>query len=123
MGQLFITFTVILLPFSELLDMEPDTKTDFQNFITMALRRKMSWNTLKILLIDVASSLDETKEVIGILLKELEILQSTLEKKERELEKYQNNGFTVETQKNDFEDQSFISETKTDNFQENEQQK
>ena len=94
--------------------MEPniisDTKTDFQNFITMALRRKMSWKTLKILLIDVASSLDETREVISILLRELETLQSLLEKKDKELEIYRIDGFTVETQKNEVEDQNYMSE-------------
>ena len=119
---------LILFTFSESSGMEPNifngSKADFTYFITMALRKKMSWNTLKILLIDVASSLEETREVISILLRELETLHSILEKKDKELEKYRIDGFTVETQKNEVEDQNYFSETETipDNSQENEQQ-
>ena len=90
---------------------------------TKQIQWKQSWlyifhyhGTLKILLIDVASSLEETTEVISILLRELETLQSLLEKKDKELEIYRIDGFTVETQKNEVEDQNYMSEFRNWNY-------
>ena len=58
-------------------------------FVGLALQNTMSWNTLPIILKDLAPTLDEAKEVIDILLKELETLHSILQKKHQELETYQ----------------------------------
>ena len=60
----------------------------------------MPWKTLTILLKDLAPTLNETREIISILLKQLETLQSTLYKKEKELEMYQKNGSFKESQNN-----------------------
>ena len=66
-------------------------KNDFSYFISMALQKTMPWTTpwttLAILLKDLAPTLNETREIISILLKELESLQSVLEKK-HELKKH-----------------------------------
>ena len=62
-------------------------KNDFSYFISMALQKTMPWTTLAILLKDLAPTLNETWEIISILLKELESLQSVLEKK-HELKKH-----------------------------------
>ena len=66
------------------------TKPDFSNFVALTLENRMPWKTLNSLLFDLAPTLNETREIISILLKELEALQSTLQKKEKELAKYQN---------------------------------
>ena len=55
---------------------------------------------LSSILITLAPTLNETREIICILLKELEVLHSTLQKKEKELENYQKNGISKEYQKN-----------------------
>ena len=65
------------------------TKTHFSHFVLMTLQNRMSWKTLASLFTELAPTLNETREIISILLKELEALQSTLEKKEKLLEKYQ----------------------------------
>ena len=59
------------------------TKTDFSYYIKMALLQRMPWKTLESLLIDVAPTLIETREIISILLRELETLQLTLQSKEK----------------------------------------
>ena len=58
-------------------------------FVSLALQNTMPWTTLPTILKDLAPTLDEAKEVIDILLKELETLHSTLQMKHQELEKYQ----------------------------------
>ena len=65
------------------------TKNDFSYFVDMALQNRMPWKTLASLLTDLAPTLNDTREVISILLKELEALKSTLQKKDELLEKYQ----------------------------------
>ena len=75
------------------------TKPDFSNFVALTLENRMQWKTLSFLLKDLAPTLDETREIICILLKELEALQSTLQKKEKELAKYENSSFIFEIQK------------------------
>ena len=64
-------------------------KYDFSHFVSMALQNTMPWPTLSMLFKDLAPTLNETREIIGILLKELEALQSKLQQKEKLLEKYQ----------------------------------
>ena len=61
------------------------TKTDF---VRMALQYKMPKTTLTLILKDLAPTLNETREIICILLKELEALQLTLKKKDKELDTY-----------------------------------
>ena len=55
------------------------TKNDFSYFVDMALQNRMPWKTLASLLTDLAPTLNDTREVISILLKELEALKSTLQ--------------------------------------------
>ena len=64
-------------------------KTDFSHFVNMALQDRMTWKTLATLLHDFAPTLNETREVISILLKELETLYLAFQAKEDELRKYQ----------------------------------
>ena len=45
---------------------------DYQYFIQSALKRKLSWNTLAYFLTDLAPTLDKSREVIKILVQELE---------------------------------------------------
>ena len=47
------------------------TKNDFSYFVDMSLQNRMTWQTLDSLLRDLAPRLEETREVISILLKEL----------------------------------------------------
>ena len=64
-------------------------KYDFSHFVSMALKNMMPWPTLSMLFKDLAPTLSETREIIGILLKELEALQSMLQMKEKLLKKHQ----------------------------------
>ena len=73
-----------------------DTKVDFSYFVNLALQNKMPWNILALNFNSLAVTLNETREIISILLKELEALQSTLEKKEKLLEKYESVSDSVE---------------------------
>ena len=72
----------------------------FSHFVALTLQDRMPWKMLSSILIKLAPTLNETREIICILLKELEVLHSTLQKKEKELEKYQKNGISKEYQKN-----------------------
>ena len=96
------------------------TKPDFSNFVALTLENRMPWKTLNSLLFDLAPSLNETREIICILLKELETLQSTVQKKEKELAKYENSSFPSEIQKckSNFEHHK----NTTDEVQEHEEQ-
>ena len=112
---------ISFLSFQETAKMESKeykgTKIDFSYFVGMALQNNMAWKTLAIILKELAPTLDETREVVSILLKELEAMQSILKAKDKELEMYRNNG--------SLEDPQNISlETKTipDVIQEYEQQ-
>ena len=64
------------------------TKPEFSHFVTLTLKNRMPWKTLSFLLKDLAPTLNETREIINILLKELEALQLTLQKKEKEISKF-----------------------------------
>ena len=83
----------MLFPFQRLYTMEQNlcrgTRNDFSYFVKMALQNRMPWNVLAFNLNSLAPTLNETKEIIGILVKELETLQLTLKKKEQQLEKCQ----------------------------------
>ena len=59
------------------------------HFVGMALQNTMPWKTLAILLKDLSPTLSEAIEVIDILVKELEALQLSFQKKEKALELYQ----------------------------------
>ena len=72
-------------------------KTDFSYFVRMALENNIPWKTLAIILKELNPTLIETREVIGILLKELETLHLTLKEKDKELKMYQNVGASVDT--------------------------
>ena len=71
------------------------TKTDF---VKMAMECKMPWETLTLILNDLAPTLNKIREVISILLKELEGLQLALKEKDKELEMYQNSGSSEDAQ-------------------------
>ena len=59
------------------------------HLVGMALQNTLPWTSLAILLNDLSPTLIEAREVINILLKELETLQLSFEKKEKELELFQ----------------------------------
>ena len=58
-----------------------NSENDFSYLVGMALRNRMPWNILAFTFNSLPLTLNEAKEIIGILLKELEALQSTLQKK------------------------------------------
>ena len=60
-------------------------KTDFSYFVRMALENNIPWKSLAMIFKDLTPTLDETREVISILVKELEALQLALKEKDREL--------------------------------------
>ena len=73
----------------------------------MSLQRRMPWETLALLLRDLAPTLEETREIISILLKELEALQSSLQMKHKEFEEFQNhNKNSEELMQSDIHDQN-----------------
>ena len=80
------------------------SKTDFSYLVGMSLQRRMPWGTLASLLKDLAPTLEETRDVISILLKELESLQLSLQKKEKEVETFQKQGVD-----DDIQDQNNIT--------------
>ena len=59
-----------------------EIKVDFRYFISLALEKKISWRSLPSILEDFIPTLEKSKEVIGVLLKELQKLQSLLVHKE-----------------------------------------
>ena len=65
-------------------------KTDFSHFVNLALQDRMTWQTLAVLLNNFAPTLNKTKEVISILLKELETLHLAFQKNQEEIRRYQN---------------------------------
>ena len=70
-------------------------KNDFLYLLNMASQNRMSWNVLAFNFNSLAPSLNETREIISILLKELEALHITLQKKDKLLEEYQNESKSV----------------------------
>ena len=93
---------------------------DFSHFVALTLQNRMPWKTLNSLLKDLAPTLNETREIICILLKELETLQSSLQKKEKELLNYQNDSFIAEIPKSN--SNSEHHKNTIDEIQEDEQQ-
>ena len=63
---------------------------DASYFVSKALQNSLSWTSLAMILKDLAPTLDEAIAIIGILLNELESLQSSLQNKDKVLEEYQN---------------------------------
>ena len=88
------------------------TKTDF---VKMALECKMPWETLTLILNDLAPTLNKIREFISILLKELVGLQLALKEKDKKLEMYQNSGSSEDTQYISLQTelQSSVMETET----------
>ena len=77
------------------------TKTDFSDYICKALQGRMPWKTLAMLLNDVAPTLNETREIINILLKELETFHSAFQENQEKLKKYENEDFANDTNQQD----------------------
>ena len=90
----------------------------------MALQGRMPWKILSFLLKRLAPTLNETREIICILLTELEALQSTLHDKEKEIENYQRNSEEnseeTEQEVEDEDDHSIQTETIDDDLVEQE---
>ena len=61
------------------LNKQAQAKVDYSYFIKMALEKKITWNMLAFFLNDLTPTLEKSKQVIEILLKELQMLQSKLE--------------------------------------------
>ena len=76
------------------------------HFVGMALQNTLPWTSLAILLRDLSPTLIEAREVINILLKELETLQSSLQRKQNELESYQKGNLmtSVESEVNNYQE-------------------
>ena len=85
--------------------MDSKIRPDFSHFVALTLQSRMPWKMLSSILINLAPTLNETREIISILLKELEALQSIFKLKEKELEKYQGIAFTAKIQKSNIEHQ------------------
>ena len=77
------------------------TKTDFSDYICKALQGRMPWKTLAMLLNDVAPTLNETREIINILLKELETFHSAFQENQERLKKYEIEDFAIDTKEQD----------------------
>ena len=88
------------------------TKNAFSHFVEMALQNTMPWKTLAILLKDFAPTLDETREIINILLNKLETLNSELQDNQKELKKYEDKFQIVDVESdtivNDIQDQNIL---------------
>ena len=54
-------------------------EVDFNYFIQSTIQKKISWKSLTFLLIDLAPTLEKSKEVIEILIQELELWVSKVE--------------------------------------------
>ena len=54
-------------------DSQKESKVDFQCLIQSVVRQEISWETLMVFLTDLTTSIDESMEVIKILVEELEI--------------------------------------------------
>ena len=86
---------------------------DFSHFVTLTLQNRMPWKMLSLILVNLAPTLDETREIICILLKELEALHSTLQKKDIEVKVHENYDLTAKTQMSNIENQNLSIETET----------
>ena len=54
-------------------DTQKGVRVDFQYFIQSAVKEELPWKTLVSFLTDLTTSLDQSKEVIKILVEELEV--------------------------------------------------
>ena len=79
----------LLIIFSGISRMKP--QTDFSYLVKMALQNRLPWRNLAMLLNDDTLTLIETREVISILMKELESLNVAFQEKQYELKKYLEN--------------------------------
>ena len=64
--------------FNEVRQQRSNVKVDFRYFISLALQNKLGWQSLPSILSDFTPTLQDSKEVIEVLLKELEKLHSEL---------------------------------------------
>ena len=53
-------------------DINKKVTVDFQYFITLAIQKELSWKMLAFFLTDLTTTLDQSKEVVRLLVKELE---------------------------------------------------
>ena len=88
---------------------------DASYFVSKALQNSLPWTSLKMILKDLAPTIDDANHVISILLKELETLQSTLQQKDKELEKYikQSEFITEKIERDKAEEQNMVIEAET----------
>ena len=90
------------------------TANDFSYLVGMTLQNRMPWNTLALNFNTIAPTLSETREIIYILLKELETLHSTLKEKEKLLMNYQKESKSFEENKlTDIQHLETFSESET----------
>ena len=90
-----------------------NSKPDYSNFVALTLQNRMPWKMLSSILFNLSPTLTETKEIICILLKELEALHLILQKKDKELEKYQSDGLIPVTQNSKINDHNITLETES----------
>ena len=93
-------------------------EVDFNYFIQFTIQKKMSWKSLAFLLIDLAPTLEKSKEVIETLVHELELWVS-------KVESYQNKATEISTdihletkvvensEKSELEDESIVSDAES----------
>ena len=104
----------------ELEKMSIATTVNFKYFVSLAMQNKMSWEGLAFVLDDLASTLPKSKEVIQVLLKELQKLQSRYSEEGKEViqiddhqlnfenEMMETDDTAIDRDSNDFEDQNSI---------------
>ena len=66
-------YATFFYPFFFSIEMTENGKVDFQCLIQSAVRQEISWKTLMVFLSDLTTSIDESLEVIKMLVEELEI--------------------------------------------------
>ena len=93
-------------------------EVDFNYFIQSTIQQKISWKSLTFLLIDLAPSLEKLKEVIEILVQELELWVSKVEKSQNQALKVMNDDIHVKrivenSDKSNSEDESIVSEAES----------
>ena len=73
--------TIVTMAYQVRLDLKYEkmflaNKVNFRYFIFLAMQNKMSWEGVAFVLDDLASTLPKSKEVIQVLLKELQLIHS-----------------------------------------------
>ena len=64
--------------FNEVRQQRSNVKVDFRYFISLALQNKLAWQSLPSILSDFTPTLEDSKEVIEVLLNKLEKVHSEL---------------------------------------------